>query len=196
MKAYIKKEIFDSKKGLPALFLDRDGVINFNYGYVCDKNNFDFIPGIFELLLTAKKKEYLIVIVTNQAGIGRGYYSENQFKKLTIWMVEEFQSRNIDIDAVFYSPFHPTAGIGKYLLEEDTRKPGSGMFFEATRELNIDINNSIMIGDNISDMDASINAGINNNFLVKNNSNILLKDRFYENVNCVSSLDKIIIGSY
>tara|TARA_B110000003_G_scaffold271220_1_gene305029 strand:- start:14177 stop:14764 length:588 start_codon:yes stop_codon:yes gene_type:complete len=195
MKAYIK-DFLDTKKICPALFLDRDGVINFNYGYVCNKNNFDFIPGIFELLLEAKKKKYLIIIVTNQAGIGRGYYSENQFKKLTIWMVEEFQSRNIDIDAVFYSPFHPTAGIGKYLLSEDTRKPGSGMFFEAISELNIDINNSIMIGDSISDMDASINAGINTNFLVGDNISTSFKDKFYENVNRVSSLDKIIIGGY
>jgi D-glycero-D-manno-heptose 1,7-bisphosphate phosphatase len=149
-----------------ALFLDRDGVINKDYGYVHSKDNFDFLPGIFKLVLNARASGYLCIIVTNQAGIGRGIYTTCQFKTLSIWMCEQFKDNGAFIDAIYYSPFHPTEAKGRYLLEESTRKPGSGMFLEAARELNVDLSKSIMIGDKISDIKASKQAGISSNFLL------------------------------
>ena len=150
----------------PALFLDRDGVINENYGYVHQKSDFDFIPGIFELVTCAKSAGYLTIVVTNQAGIGRGLYSLKQFKDLSTWMCESFKASGALIDAIYYSPFHPTEGLGHFLLKEDTRKPGAGMFFEAFRDFNISLSGSIMVGDKITDMEASFAAGITQNYLL------------------------------
>ena len=150
----------------PALFLDRDGVINENYGYVHQKCDFDFIPGIFELVTCAKSAGYLTIVVTNQAGIGRGLYSLEQFKELSIWMCEGFKTNGASLDAIYYSPFHPTEGLGRFLLKEDTRKPGAGMFFEAFRDFNILLSRSIMVGDKITDVEASLAAGITRNYIL------------------------------
>ena len=190
MKAYINSTNSKKLYPAPALFLDRDGVINYNHGYVYKEKNFDFMPGIFELLSLANKIGYLILIVTNQAGIGRGLYTEKQFDELTLWMVNKFNEKNIVIDGVFYSPFHPVYGKGKYLLKEETRKPGSGMFKEALNEFNIDIDNSLMVGDNFSDIEASINAGIKNNFLLRG-QNKDIKD--IKDIKVIDSLSKVII---
>ena len=153
-----------------ALFLDRDGVINKDYGYVHSKENFDFLPGIFKLVSNARASGYLCIIVTNQSGIGRELYTTCQFKALSIWMCEKFKENGAFIDAIYYSPFHPVEAKGKYLLEETTRKPGTGMFLEAARELNVDLYNSIMIGDKISDIKASTQAGISSNFLLSSSA--------------------------
>lgn len=148
-----------------ALFLDRDGVINVNHGYVHSTDNFDFIDGIFELAKIASSGGYRIVVVTNQAGIGRGYYSERQFQELTDWMCAQFEQRGAPIDKVYFSPYHPTAGIGEYRKVEDTRKPGPGMIFRAERELGLSLRRSILIGDQPSDIQAGIAAGVGRNLL-------------------------------
>ena len=90
-----------------ALFLDRDGVININHGYVSKKEDFDFIDGIFELCRKARKKGYAIIIVTNQSGIARGYYSEDEFKRLTRWVEHQFWKQGIQILHTFHCPHHP-----------------------------------------------------------------------------------------
>jgi D-glycero-D-manno-heptose 1,7-bisphosphate phosphatase len=149
----------------PALFLDRDGVINVNYGYVHQKKDFVFIDGIFDLVHEANKLGYLVVVITNQAGIGRGFYSENDFLELTEWMKQEFMIRNAKIDAVYYCPHHPIEGIGKYKKDCGCRKPKPGMFLRAINELSLDTHNSIMIGDNESDLLSSQSAGVNYNLL-------------------------------
>ena len=89
-----------------ALFLDRDGVININHGYVHQTDNFEFIDGIFDLVLTAHANNFKIVVITNQSGIGRGFYSEQQFHLLTSWMCEKFINAGAPIDKVYFSPFH------------------------------------------------------------------------------------------
>lgn len=104
-----------SKK--PALFLDRDGVINVDYGYVYRCENFHFIDGIFELVAAANELDFLVVVVTNQAGIGRGYYSEDNFQVLTRWMKDQFSLKNSKIHAVCFCPDYPVHGVGKYLRE-------------------------------------------------------------------------------
>lgn len=151
------------------LFLDRDGVININHGHVHKRENFDFIPGIFALVQKANEADYLVVIVTNQAGIGRGYYSEDEFHVLMEWVKGEFLNRGARVDAVYYSPFHPQHGHGKYKKDSDCRKPKPGMLLNAARDFNIDLPNSILIGDQLTDLEAGYSAGVGRCILIHNN---------------------------
>ena len=98
-----------------ALFLDRDGIINVDHGYVYQEENFEFVEGIFELCTKAQVNGFMIIVITNQSGIGRGKYSEREFEELCQWMKAEFQQRNIVIDDIFYCPHHPTNAKGEYL---------------------------------------------------------------------------------
>ncbi len=98
----------------PALFLDRDGVINIDHAYVCKKENFEFVDGIFDLCKRAINLGYRIFVITNQAGIGRGYYSEQDFLSLTDWMCEVFKSHGVLIDKVYFCAFHPEHGVEHY----------------------------------------------------------------------------------
>ncbi len=151
----------------PALFLDRDGVINVDYGYVHSRERFHFTDGIFELARTASARGYLIVVVTNQAGIGRGLYGEAEFYSLTDWMCSHFLKQNVKIDRVYFSPYHPTAGIGRYQQDHVSRKPRPGMLIQAQRELKIDMTASILIGDKCSDIEAGSAAGVGTNLLLQ-----------------------------
>ena len=144
----------------PALFLDRDGVINLDHGYVHTPEKFEFVDGIFDVVAAANRVGYIVVVVTNQAGIGRGYYSEAQFYALTDWMKEKFAKHGAKIDAVYFCPYHPEHGIGKYRCESEFRKPAPGMLLQAQRELNIDLSSSIVVGDKASDMQAGRAAGV------------------------------------
>lgn len=144
----------------PALFLDRDGVINIDHGYVHTPEKFEFVHGIFEVVAAASRMGYLVVVVTNQAGIGRGYYTEAQFHELTDWMKARFMEHGGRIDAVYFCPYHPEHGIGSYLQKSDYRKPAPGMLLLAEQELKIDMKRSLIIGDKPSDMEAGRAAGI------------------------------------
>ena len=143
-----------------ALFLDRDGVINVDHGYVHQKEHCQFIPGIFDLVRCAHERGYLVVVVTNQAGIGRGYYNEKTFDLLMQWMQEEFSRQGGKLDAIYYSPFHPEHGIGPYCRSSDCRKPAPGMILKAAKDHNINLKNSILIGDRMTDLQAGMAAGI------------------------------------
>ena len=144
----------------PALFLDRDGVINIDHGYVNRSENFEFIDGIFNLCHAAQKMGFLLIIITNQAGIGRGYYTESDFHTLTEWMKEEFERHGISITDVYFSPYHPEFGIGEYKLDSSCRKPKPGMILQAVADHNIDLSLSALIGDKTSDIEAGIAAGV------------------------------------
>ena len=148
-----------------AVFLDRDGVINVDHGYVHDVKNFKFIDGIFEVARAAYDLGYILIVVTNQSGIGRGYYSEQQFNQLTEWMCNEFLNEGAPIEKVYFSPFHPTAGIGAYKKDDVSRKPRPGMIHQAQHEMNLDLRSSILIGDNAIDIQAGIAAGVGLNIL-------------------------------
>lgn len=150
-----------------ALFLDRDGVINREKGIFCHIESFEFMPGIFELVAEANRLNLPVVIVTNQSGIGRGLFTEAQFGQLMLWMCERFVENGAIIDAIYFSPFHPTAGLGRYRYDSDCRKPKPGMFFSAFADLDIDPHSSIMLGDNDSDMRAAAMAGIAHRWLVQ-----------------------------
>ena len=148
-----------------AVFLDRDGVINVNYGYVHHTDNFEFIDGIFEVARAAHSSGYKLIVVTNQSGIGRGYYSEWQFQQLTAWMCNEFLKEGVPIEKVYFSPFHPTAGLGAYKKDDVSRKPRPGMIHQAQRDINLNLGSSILIGDKVSDIQAGIAAGVGLNIL-------------------------------
>jgi D-glycero-D-manno-heptose 1,7-bisphosphate phosphatase len=144
----------------PALFLDRDGVINVDHAYVCTQDRFELIDGIFELCRYAKKLDYLIVVITNQAGIGRGYYTEQQFLEFTEWMCRVFEDQEAAIDKVYFCPFHPEFGIGQYKKDSPFRKPGPGMILQAVQEFGVDLKSSVLVGDKVSDIQAGVAAGV------------------------------------
>ena len=146
--------------GNRALFLDRDGVINHDSGYTSDVESFLFIDGIFDVCREARRLGYLLIVVTNQAGIGRGYYSEQDFSNLTKWMCEQFEAEGAPISDVFYCPFHPVHGIGNYKADSFDRKPNPGMLLRAAEIHNLDLKRSVMIGDKSSDMQAALDAGV------------------------------------
>lgn len=143
-----------------ALFLDRDGVINHDAGYTSKIGDFHFIDGIFELCREAKRQGYLIIVVTNQAGIGRGYYTEQDFLVLTDWMKKRFEEEAAPITDVYFCPYHAVHGIGEYKQESFDRKPNPGMLLKAAEKYQIDLSQSIMIGDKESDIEAAGNAGV------------------------------------
>lgn len=145
--------------------MDRDGVINIDHGYVHRPDDFEFIDGIFDLMRAACAKGYKLVIVTNQAGIGRGYYSEQQFHQLTDWMCNHLSKFDISIEKVYFSPFHPAEGLGPYKKDDISRKPRPGMIFQAQQDLDLDLKNSILIGDKLSDIQAGIAAGVGLNII-------------------------------
>ncbi len=166
------------------LFLDRDGVINIDKGYVHEPEQFELIRGIKKLLRAFKENGFLLIIVTNQSGIGRGFYSEENFLKFTSWMREQLEGL---IDEVYFCPNHPTHGLGKYKKECSDRKPGAGMFIRAGKDFKIDFSKSVMIGDNFSDLDAANKVGINKLYLFNNTET---KTRHYD-YKRISSLDII-----
>ena len=143
-----------------ALFLDRDGVVNVEKNYVYQIEDFEFLEGIFELCRIAADRDMPIVVVTNQAGIGRGYYSEEQFHTLTDWMRRRFEDEGAPISAVYHCPYHPVHGIGDYRRESIDRKPNPGMILRARDDLKLDLGKSILIGDKPSDIAAAKRAGV------------------------------------
>ena len=138
---------------LKALFLDRDGIINIDHGYVSKIEDFEFNEGIFDLLHLFIKEGYKLFIVTNQSGIGRGYYSQNDFETLTTWMITEFKKQNISIESVHHCNHAPETNCV-------CRKPETGMVDEILSLYNIDLKHSWMIGDKQSDIDLAHNAQI------------------------------------
>jgi len=150
-----------------ALFLDRDGVINREREYVGRKEDVEFLPGVFEALRTAVESGYRIVIITNQAGIARGYYTEEDFHHLTNWMVQRFREEGIPVTAVYYDPTHPQHGRGEYRRKSLRRKPAPGMILKAAIEHRFDLRLSVLVGDKLSDIEAGRRAGVGRLFLVR-----------------------------
>lgn len=145
---------------IKTIFLDRDGVINKEVNYLYQIENFDFIDGVFETCKYFEDIGYKIVIITNQSGISRGYFSEQDFLDLTEWMINQFNNNQINILDVLYCPHSPEMGC-------DCRKPKPGMFFNAQRKHSIDIRQSWAIGDSERDIVAASRAGVKNTILVR-----------------------------
>ncbi len=143
-----------------ALFLDRDGVINDDVGYAYLPEQIRFMPGIFDLCRAAHAAGEKIIIITNQSGIGRGLYTEEQFHALMGWMLGEFEREGCPITAYYFCPHLPDAGCA-------CRKPKPGMIVQAAKDWNIDLATSRLIGDKETDLAAGQAAGMTNLLLYK-----------------------------
>ena len=145
---------------IKTIFLDRDGVINKEVNYLHKIDDFEFINGVFDTCLYFQNLDYEIIIITNQSGISRGYYSESDYQKLTLWMINQFNKSNIEILDIFHCPHGPDSNC-------NCRKPMPGMFLKAKTKHNIDMEQSWMIGDKEVDVIAANASGINNTILVR-----------------------------
>jgi D-glycero-D-manno-heptose 1,7-bisphosphate phosphatase len=144
-----------------ALFLDRDGVINVDRGYVHRVEDFVFVPGIFDLARCAVQElGWRLIVATNQSGIGRGYFDEAAFQALTAWMCERFRAEGAPITRVYHCPYHPEAGIGAYRQDHPWRKPQPGMILQAAKDFALDLPHSALVGDKPDDMEAAAAAGV------------------------------------
>jgi D-glycero-D-manno-heptose 1,7-bisphosphate phosphatase len=155
----MKFSVFKMNK---ALFIDRDGVINKDFVHVYEISRFEFTKGIFDLCRRYSESGYMIFVITNQAGIAKGYYTENDFQLLTEWMTGEFEQRGIRIAKVYHCPHHPD-----FTGPCSCRKPEPGMIVSAIEDFGLDISQCVLIGDKESDLEAGRRAGIpENNMLL------------------------------
>lgn len=139
-----------------ALFLDRDGVVNVDKGYVARMADFEWMPGIFDLARAARARGAALVIVTNQSGIARGYYTEDTYQALTAWMRARFEAEGAPLTAVYHCP-HLHGPDGR---DHPLRKPNPGMLLEAQADLDLDMAASALIGDKWTDIEAAQAAGV------------------------------------
>ena len=146
----------------PALFLDRDGVVNVEKNYLHRIEDFEFIPGVFDSCRHLRSRGYALVVVTNQAGIARGYYTEADYQALTAWMTAQFAEQGAPLDGVYHCPHHP-----EFSGPCSCRKPEPGMLLRAAAELELDLPGSILVGDKESDIAAGIRAGVGLNVRVR-----------------------------
>ena len=172
--------------GKPALFLDRDGIINFDSGFVSKIKEFKFLDGIFDLCNYFASLNYRIIIITNQSGIGRGLFSLDDFLLLNNWMLKEFENNGCKIDLVLTSALNPDNQLASR-RELSFRKPAPGMIFAAQEIFNIDLTKSLLIGDRDSDIQAGKSAGLSHLFLVNS------KQETIPDAICFPNLSKCLI---
>ena len=152
---------------MKTIFLDRDGVINKDAGYVGKWADFHFLPGVVDALRILMEKRFQIIIVTNQSGIARGYYTESEYLDLEKMIEDHLSQLGITITATYYCPHYPSGLVPEYSIECQCRKPKTGMLTRAAEEHSIDFSKSIMIGDKKSDMQAAQSVGIQNAYLIQ-----------------------------
>ena len=143
-----------------AILLDRDGTINVEKDYLHKIEDFEFEKNVVEALKIFSSLGYALAVVTNQSGIARGFYTEHDLIKLNNYINDRLNEYGVNIEKFYYCPHHPEKGIGKYKVECQCRKPKTGMLDAAIKDLNIDVENSYMIGDTLADIDAGFNAGL------------------------------------
>lgn len=143
----------------PAVFLDRDGTINVEKSYLIDPAEFEFIPGVPAALKRLQDAGFLLVVVTNQAGVGRGYFSLGDVGKLHDFMESLLAEEGVVLSGIYSCPHHPTEAVGQYLQKCRCRKGEPGMLFQAARDLGIDLSRSFMVGDKEADIQAGSAAG-------------------------------------
>jgi len=143
----------------PAVFLDRDGTINVEKDYLYRIEDFEFIPGAPKAIRLLNDRGFVVVVVTNQSGIARGYYACDDVEKLHRYMQSQLESYGAHIDRYYYCPHHPESGEGEFVVDCDCRKGKPGMLLRAAEELRIDLPNSYMVGDKHADVEAAVNAG-------------------------------------
>jgi len=152
------------------VFLDRDGVINIDKGYISKISNFEMYPGIGRAINFINKKKYLVIIVTNQSGVGRGLIKMKQLKAIHDYLQNKIKKFEANIDDIYFCTYHKEFGKGKYKKKSEDRKPGSGMLKKAIKKWNINLSKSFMIGDKITDKLAAENVNIK--FFYKKEKNL------------------------
>ena len=170
---------------MKAAFLDRDGVINYDYGYVYKLKDFRFCKGIFKGLKILMELDFNLIIVTNQSGIARGLFTEEEYKETTNFMLDRLKDNNIKITKIYHCPHHPSFPENQF-SDCSCRKPKPGLFLKASKEHNIEMHKSIAIGDSERDLIAARSAGIKKRFLIR-------KDNLLENQNLATSIHKSVL---
>ncbi len=174
-----------------AIFLDRDGTINVEKNYLYKIEDFEFLPGVIQALSLFREAGFLLIIITNQSGIARGFYKESDFLNLNNWMIKEFEDNKIKIEDVFYCPHHPDAKELHYKKNCDCRKPQIGLFKKAIDKYNIDIEHSFSIGDKLRDCAISFETECKS-YLIGNNESVDIvndvKNGKYRNISYCSNI--------
>ncbi len=174
-----------------AVFIDRDGTINIEKHYLYKIEDFEFLPGVVDGLRLLQDTGYKLIIITNQSGIGRGYYTEEDYNTLNNWMIDELKRHDVVIDAVYYCPHLPDAKIEKYRKICNCRKPAIGLYERAIKDFDIDISCSWTIGDKIRDCSICEKTECKG-FLIENNEKVeiidAVKNGCYRNINYVADL--------
>jgi D-glycero-D-manno-heptose 1,7-bisphosphate phosphatase len=180
--------------GRKAAFVDRDGVIIVDSGFLHRAEDLAFLPGAIESLQRLQAAGYLLVVITNQSGIARGFYTEADYLRLTAYMQQRLLAAGVQLSAVEYCPHLPDAEIARYRLDCDCRKPRPGMLERAATALNIDLSASILVGDRATDIQAGRGAGVGRCWLVRSGlpltqSDIELADAVFDDLAaCVRQL--------
>jgi D-glycero-D-manno-heptose 1,7-bisphosphate phosphatase len=156
-----------TEKTRRAVFLDRDGVLNEDRNYLWKTEEFVLLPGVVEALSRLQAAGFLLVVVTNQSGIARGLYTENDYQNLTEYMRGRLEGYGIRLSGVYHCPHHPVHGKGPYRVSCGCRKPRPGLILQASEELGIDVRRSFLVGDTQSDMEAGRTAGVGRCILVR-----------------------------
>ena len=181
----------------PALFLDRDGIINEDKGYVHKLSDVVFVEGIFELCKTAANCGYTLVCVTNQSGIGRHYFTTDEMNCVNDYIQAIFKEKINETISYFYvADISPSNLLSDFNLKGFYRKPFAGLFIKAASEQNLDLGSSIMIGDRLSDVVAAHAAGVGKRFLLtKSNSDSAVCNTCYNKITNLTSLTKFLKGA-
>jgi D-glycero-D-manno-heptose 1,7-bisphosphate phosphatase len=159
-----------------AAFIDRDGVINEDRAYVHRIADFAFIPGSVEALRALHEAGYLLVVITNQSGIARGLFSEAEYRHLEEYFCTSLSRAGVQLDSIQYCPHLPDAPLPEYRLDCDCRKPRPGMLLAAVKQLDIDLSQSILVGDRRADVEAGRAAGVSRCFLVRSGQPLCAAD--------------------
>jgi D-glycero-D-manno-heptose 1,7-bisphosphate phosphatase len=150
-----------------AIFLDRDGVLNIEVSYITDPEQIVLVEGAARAVSMLNAAGWLVVVITNQSGIARGFLDEARLEQIHARLLDLLQKENARIDRIYFSPFHPEAAVEAYRRESDCRKPGPGMILRAAEELGIALEESILIGDSLTDIEAGLNAGLRASYLLQ-----------------------------
>ena len=182
-----------------AVFLDRDGVINYDFGYIHEISNFKFIEGSLEACKILYDMGFLIIVVTNQSGIARGFYDLDDLNNLHKYMKTVFEKQTIKIKEILYCPHHPEGKVDVFKKDCDCRKPKPGLIMKAIQKYDIDVSRSFLVGDKISDMEAANNAKLPFAFKMgkKNNfANINWHTKVYQYKNLFDCVEAINRGEF
>ncbi len=181
----------------PALFLDRDGVINEEAGYLYRREECFLVDGIADLIATANELGYVTCVITNQAGIARGFYTEDDFHILMEHISNTLLQQGARIDAIYYAPYHPEHGLGQYKQDSDLRKPRPGMLLRAAADHGIDLARSVLVGDRCTDLQAGAAAGVQELYLFGTTESVPCgKGLSYTGINHLSSVQKRLLARY